>query len=188
MDVVTLAVGNKPLESKGFQGYRSKAEIDRDKAIAYERKKKEEYEAKWGWRDEGRDLKNKLDKQFSRVEGIIAPHKHKKSMVHLIEKFSRKANRTKNVFRRPFGMWLMRTVINHRLHGQRTPKSALIRIKWNMLAEIRKVGDLDESECLRPIEKMLVKNVRINRETVDTLKMLRSAVEDAKYDLKLRCL
>ena len=130
-------------------------------------------------------MKNKLDKQFSQVVGILGPHQHKKAMVHLLEKYAHRARRDKNIYHRPFGMLLMRTIVDHKRPTKWVPKSELIGIKWNLLAEIRKVGDLDEYECLRPIEKMLVKNVRVAAPTVMELKLKRLAVADAEADLKL---
>jgi hypothetical protein len=76
--------------------YRSKAEIERDKALAWEKKEKEKHEALWGWKEDGRKMKERLDKQFSRVEGIIGPHQHKKAMVHLLDKFSHRARHNNN--------------------------------------------------------------------------------------------
>jgi hypothetical protein len=76
--------------------YRSKADIERDKALAWEKKEKEKHEALWGWKEDGRKMKERLDKQFSRVEGIIGPHQHKKAMVHLLDKFSHRARHNNN--------------------------------------------------------------------------------------------
>jgi len=87
-------------------------------------------------------------------------------------------------FRRPVGMWLLRTIMNHKTRGKVQPKSGMIVTKWNMLAGIRKVRELDMSVCLIPVEKLLIKNVRVKPDVVLELKEKRDAVVNSFADYK----
>jgi hypothetical protein len=74
--------------------------------------------------------------------------------------------------------------MNHKTRGKVQPKSEMIVTKWNMLAGIRKVGALDMSVCLIPVEKLLIKNVRVKPDIVEELKGKRDAVGNSLADLK----
>ncbi len=163
--------------------YKSKAELEKEKQLKYEAKQKAKYEAVWGWRDDGLRMKAKLDKQFSRVEGILGPHQRKKECMQYFDLRCKDAIQTKNKFNRPHSQWLLRRIISHQ-SPDRVALSLVVRRFWNVLYEIRKT-DKTEYDALKPIERSLVRFIKLKVTTVMELRGLRMNVGIAQDELDL---
>lgn len=179
MDEISIAASENNMVGR----YRSREELLQAKRERDEKKRKEEYERIWGWKADGKKMYKSLQKTFRSVESYIGPHQHKKACMHYLLKRVQELKKLKNVYGRPYAAFLLRHIMSYQ-HPGVDSKTKLIKIKLRMLLELRG-SFVDEFKALKPIERSLVKDVRVDSTKVLQLRLKRAALADALGKLKI---